>query len=322
MEEQIAIPHDVYRRYKQQISPSPSPPQRRGVLQSNDSRPLDHVSPPSAMTQPTPTSSRKRSLSDGKVEPEQSHTFEGKLKKRQRTLTPSGPTSPPGLRLLIPGKDIPPTPTSSVASPATITLKLIVPREQLTYEQQRIITRHRQDAERWKPKLQRPYPTRSEIKAAYQLKLMRHYHNSTVLMEPNFEKPRIEKSLRVSHLLQHFPLTQTMHPIDGLHMQQSLKPTTPTDSAIPLTTRMKHLKHAELTHPELQANIHSTSSDHAQQLAWQSFSAPEQRLDDRGREAMVLSGLFSEDLLREGMGLHNGLPDWKKTRTGRFAGTY
>jgi hypothetical protein len=234
-------------------------------------------------------------------------------------LTPPSKTWPPsGPRLLIPGKDIPPTPSSSVAAVTTMALKLAIPQEQLTRDELAKLNRHKSDAERWKPKLQRPYPNNTEIKRAYPLKLLRHYPDSTTQPEPDFLRPKIDKSPRVSRLLQQFPLLETKkQPLTTIYPTPS--PVTPMTRAIPLSARMEDLERAEQTNTELQWNKYITETDHAQQLAWLSFSLPEQNRIDRGRECMIHSGLDEGDLQLELQGWQNGLPEWKKPWTGRFA---
>ena len=86
-----------------------------------------------------------------------------------------------------------------------------------------------------------------------------------------------------------------------------------------MSARVKDLKDARSTHAELQRNLFITQTEYAQQLAWQSFSLPEWGRVDRGREAMIQSGLVPDDLELEAVGRGNRLPDWKKPWTGRFA---
>ena len=70
----------------------------------------------------------------------------------------------------------------------------------------------------------------------------------------------------------------------------------------------------------LRANMSITKSEYAQRLAFQCFSVPEPGRIDRGREAMMVSGLREVDLSNEALDLPNKLPEWKKRRTGKFAG--
>ncbi|KAF2633671.1 hypothetical protein BU25DRAFT_464851 [Macroventuria anomochaeta] len=239
------------------------------------------------MTQLTPISSRKRPSPDDGAQSDGFSTCDTGSTKRQRTLSPST-TASSGLRLSIPHEDAPPTPPASARVRGTMALRLVIPQEQISREQQKKLSRHRADAERWKPKLQRPYPRTTEIEKAYPFKLMRHYPDATTRIQPNFVRPSIDKSPRVSRLLEQFPLIDTA-------------------------------QSAREAHVELQTNIHITETEHAQRLAWQSFSRTERDRVDRGREAMIQSGLFTDDLRLETVGRQNRLPEWKKPWTGRFA---
>lgn len=162
------------------------------------------------MTQLTPISSRKRPSPDEGTAPHDSAISLQRSLKRHR-ISPPTASSLPGLRLSIPGRDGPITPPTSAKKPATMALKLMIPQTEPTREQQRKLNRHRADAERWRPNLQRPYPKLCEIRNAYQLKLMRHYPVANTFSQPNFVKPRIDKSARVSRLLEQFPLMDTTH---------------------------------------------------------------------------------------------------------------
>lgn len=241
------------------------------------------------MTQTTPISSRKRPSPDDRPEVHDSAISLPQSPKRQRTTTSSLPK---------PRQDGPTTPPPSAQAPPTTSLKLTIPQTHPTRSQQRNLTRRRADAQRWKPKLQRPYPGRGEIKAAYPLKLMRHYPNPNTVPEPDFVKPRIENSPRVNRLLEKFPLVNTTIPI--IHQPMS-----------PRALR----KEADSA---LHSNRNATRSDAAQRLAWLAFSLPEEGRVDRGREAMMQSGLVTDDLDQEAKGERNGLPEWKKYATGRF----
>lgn len=72
----------------------------------------------------------------------------------------------------------------------------------------------------------------------------------------------------------------------------------------------------------LKRNKQITRSEEANFLAFQSFAYVE--LTDEGvdaeREAMLESGLRSEDLVLERAGIKNHLPEWRKRNTGHFNG--
>src|SRR5690242_20107516 len=270
------------------------------------------------MTQPTPVSPRKRPSPDDGASADDSSTREACSSKRQCTLL-RGAGSRPKLRLSIPSADYPPTPPSSVAGVTTMALKLVIPLEEDTRERERTLRRHRADAERWKPKLQRPYPKPSETKNAYPLKLMRHYPDATAKVQPDFIKPRIDKSPRLTNLLQQFPLIDTTQYVRGVPTLGMSSPVAPPGLAVPLSARRKDLKDIRLAHIQLCSNIQATTTEYAQQLAWQSFSLPEVDRLDRGRESMLVSGLPIDDLRQESLGHPNMLPEWRKPWTGRFA---
>ena len=148
---------------------------------------------------------------------------------------------------------------------------------------------------------------------------MRHYHGASAQVDSNFVKPKIDKSTRVSRLLERFPLINTARSVQskGAHHLPSV--VTTLEQAQPLSSRCGELTATREAHVELQKNLWITRTEHAQRLAWQSFSRTEQDRIDRGREAMVQSGLFTDDLKMEATGQWNRLPEWKKPKTGRFA---
>ncbi|KAJ4994132.1 hypothetical protein SVAN01_00609 [Stagonosporopsis vannaccii] len=270
------------------------------------------------MVQPTLLSPRKRPSPDDGASSDDCNTPKAGPAKHQRTLS-LDVVSPPKFPLSNPGADCPPTPPSSVAGVATMALKLVIPIDQISPEQQKTLKRHRADAERWKPKLQRPYPKRTETKNAYPLKLMRHYPDTTGAVQPDFIKPQINKSPRLTHLLQQFPFVDTTQHVRRVATEDTSGLITPPGLAVPMCARGKDLKRARLEHIQLHSNIQVTRTEYAQHLAWKSFSLPEQGRLDHGREAMVLSGLPTADLREEGMGHPNVLPDWRKPWTGHFA---
>lgn len=206
---------------------------------------------------------------------------------------------------------IPTPPVTPELAINTVNLKLTIPLKELTKEEQRTLKLRRASAERWKPKLQRPFPSRKEITEAYSLKLLRHYTNEDAPPVPNFVAPRIDKSPRVEGLLKQFPVLSTSS-------TQSESIGDAQDRAIP-SPDVSETDDFEKHKLQLQANKTITKSEYAQRLAWQNFSKPESDRVDRGRNAMVQSALWDHDLDKESAGLSNELPEWRKTRTGKFA---
>ena len=202
-----------------------------------------------------------------------------------------------------------PGPPISVETP-TMDLKVVIPERQISPEEQRRIKLRVAAARRWIPKLQKPFPSKKEIKDAYQYKLMRHYTDGQAQVP--VVRPHIDTSPRVDVLRRRFPL---------------LKPTsvTPSSSAsIYRTGRSKGRKVMDsdvLVRDQmlLQQNKAITQSPLAQKLAWEAFSSREADRIDRGREALICSGLWDNDLEKEAQGLANNLPEWRKARTGQFA---
>lgn len=190
-------------------------------------------------------------------------------------------------------------PTSALESAPTMRLSLSIPQPELSRAEQNVLERRRAAANRWKPKLQRAPPKTKEVSDAYPLKLMRHYPAPSVFREPDFIKPRIHRSNRVDRLIQRFPLS-TASNVGSTATSQG-----------PIMVVPKTL--------QLQANIQVTKSEQAQRLAWSCFSATEEDRIDRGREAMIVSGLDWDELLKEHNGRPNQLPEWRKGTTGRFA---
>jgi hypothetical protein len=193
----------------------------------------------------------------------------------------------------------------------TMCLKLEIPRPEISKEEQTKLKMRQSHARRWIPKLQRPFPKNTEIKEAYQYKLMRHYTDQLAPAISNFIKPRIDRSPRVESLLKRFPLVPNSFdvPISAAY----------TTAAKTSRGRNEDVSNEVMNNRELQKNMSITSSVSAQKLAWEAFSWREQDRIDRGREAMMQSGLWTDDLARENVGMANELPEWRKTRTGRFA---
>jgi hypothetical protein len=201
------------------------------------------------------------------------------------------------------------TPAAS-SPPETMSLRLIIPHPVLTKEDHRSLAIRRAAAERWESKLQKPFPKRKEVSEAYSLKLMRHYPSPTASPESNFVKPHIDISPRVITLLERFPRLCTSNQDLQVPATQ-FTPTAPHIIARDVRTMDGRMR--------LRINKDITKSEQAQRLAWQSFSATERDRIDRDREAMMESGLVMEDLINETRGVDNGLPEWKKRKTGRFA---
>jgi hypothetical protein len=191
-----------------------------------------------------------------------------------------------------------------------MSLRLTIPQEEVTKGDRRTLAIRRAAAERWKPKLQDPYPKGKEIGSAYKLKLLRHYASQQTSSEPNFVKPRINFSPRVNKLLTRFPKMNAL--------RTGRAPPAPGFVALELPSPA-HDFQQEREHAQLRINKNITRSEEVQRLAWKSFSATESDRIDRGREAMMESGLVVDDLLREDRGQRNGLPEWRKLHTGKFA---
>ncbi|KAF2852183.1 hypothetical protein T440DRAFT_370995, partial [Plenodomus tracheiphilus IPT5] len=182
-------------------------------------------------------------------------------------------------------------------------LQITIPDAEPTKAEQKTLKLRRRYAERWRPKLQKPYPTKTEIKQAYQYKLMRHYIEPLAVPESNFVKPHIDRSPRVDKLRKDFPVLNT----------SSLgKVTTTENKAEPQPSPSP----AEV---QLEHNRAITKSKAARRSAWRNFSSREKDRIDRGREAMLASGLPQEELNREYEGKPNNLPGWRKKHTSVFA---
>jgi hypothetical protein len=194
----------------------------------------------------------------------------------------------------------------------TVRLKLEIPQSEISKEEQRNLKLRRAAADRWISKLQRPFPKNKEIKDAYKYKLMRHYTDPLAPTISDFVKPRIDRSPRVENLLKLYPF-----PEDS---PQASRPST-MDLETQNSEKAKLVEWADIKTQEeaLRENMRITSSTSAQKLAWEAFSSRERDRIDRGREAMMQSGLWSDDLLKENFGVANELPEWRKTKTGRFA---
>lgn len=199
---------------------------------------------------------------------------------------------------------------SLITPPTTASLKVLIPQPVLTKEDHRNIKIRRAAARRWVPKLRKPFPKQREITEAYNLKLMRHYRQTITTPEPNFLKPRIDTSPRVMNLLRQCPIAI---PASNGQVLEAGNPvgTYATDAQIAQLRRDAN---------NLQINKKITRSEHAKRLAWQSFSSTEKDRRDNGRQALMESGLVTDDLIKEKRGIKNGLPEWKKRYTSKYAG--
>ncbi|KAF1836986.1 hypothetical protein BDW02DRAFT_545049 [Decorospora gaudefroyi] len=194
----------------------------------------------------------------------------------------------------------------------TMCLKLEIPGHVITQNEERMLKIRRAAALRWVPKLQRPFPRPHEIKEAYKCKLLRHYTDPSVPALPDFIKPRIDTSPRVDILRKRFPLLSTSSDASAPAAREHGAKIPREDTEAEQKEIAKHRK-------LLWLNKRITRSESAQRLAWHAFSSREKDRIDRGREAMMRSGLWEHDLDKESMGVANGLPEWRKKTTGRFA---
>ncbi|KAE8826748.1 hypothetical protein CFE70_010049 [Pyrenophora teres f. teres 0-1] len=202
------------------------------------------------------------------------------------------------------------TPDPPVSVVPTTTLKVTVPERQVTPEEQRRIKLRVAAARRWVPKLQTPFPKNKEIREAYQYKLMRHYTDG----QPQVPviRPQINTSPRVDALRKRFPLLKT--PQCASSSSANLQGT--RKWADPKKTDSDEIARHQML---LQRNKQITQSPIGQKLAWEAFSSREQDRMDRGREALMLSGLWDADLEKEERGQANNLPEWRKAKTSQFA---
>ncbi|KAI8937223.1 hypothetical protein NX059_006432 [Plenodomus lindquistii] len=246
-------------------------------------------------TPKTSPQSLKRRLEDPGTPTFASGQTPGSKFKRQRTI----PSNYDG-SLYTP----PVSPLTCPPPQRTMSLRLSIPHEEPTKAELRALKLRVGAAVRWQSKLQRPYPSRSEIREAYQYKLMRHYTAPQATPEPNFVKPHIDRSPRVDKLRICFPVLNTS--FAGSPTNSNSKKADMPSSPTP----------AEL---QLRYNKDVTRSKEVRRSAWKNFSSREDGRKDRGREAMMLSGLPDEELRKESYRQPNKLPDWKKEFTSKFA---
>jgi hypothetical protein len=232
----------------------------------------------------------------------------GHTNKRRRVSSPSSSSANNINERLKSGEASLVTPPPS--APETMSLKLIIPQPSPTKEDQRTLAIREAAAKRWIPKLQKPFPKSKEISEAYKLKLMRHYPSPIMAFEPNFVKPHVDVSPRVTELLRRFPKVHTSTPD---------KCVSTLDIAPIADTKPREINFTRETNKTLIRNKLITSHEKSKRFAWQCFSSTDRDRIDRGREAMMESGLGADDLAKESQGLNNELPSWRKVRTGMYA---
>jgi hypothetical protein len=182
----------------------------------------------------------------------------------------------------------------------TLNLKLDIPipeppSSKAAAAQRKLEKQRRAAARKWESRLQDPFPEPTEIKRAYDGKMLRHY--TSPLSNPllAIQKPKINKSARVTKLLKQFPALDL--------------PTLP-----PPNTTLQFNKAVE-DQASLNANLLATRTPAAKKSAWKNFSTAEYTWFD----VMVESGLPKEDLGHEGNYTENRLPAWRKCNTSNFA---
>ncbi|KAF1959836.1 hypothetical protein CC80DRAFT_405634 [Byssothecium circinans] len=176
-----------------------------------------------------------------------------------------------------------------------VSLKLRIPECVPDVREKRQAASRKGAATRWakQGKLQQPLPKDREIKAAYNLKLMRHYPAAPAT-NPALQ-PVIQKSERVAKLLKSFPKLETPVPTAA--------------NSIAVKTQL------QIDEQNLKRNVKATRSDEGKKIAWASFSVE----DWAERQVMVESALPSDDMSKESRGAPNNLPDWIKHKTSKFA---
>jgi hypothetical protein len=182
--------------------------------------------------------------------------------------------------------------------------KLVISQQEISREESRKLKMREAAAQKWETKLQRPMPTQSEIQAAYSGKFLRQYPGKTTAPPKRVIRPQINKSARVEGLLRALPPPIASRPPKPYSQVQAER-------------NEEEARRAQLLEP----NTAITQSDFAKRLAWEAFSSNEKDRANRQRECMMISGLKIDDIVRERNGKRNHLPDWRKPRTGRFAGS-
>ncbi|KAF2178890.1 hypothetical protein K469DRAFT_500516, partial [Zopfia rhizophila CBS 207.26] len=184
----------------------------------------------------------------------------------------------------------------STQSTQNLDLSLQIPGpEALTAADKRSQAARKAAATRQIPKLQDPFPTKTEIRNAYDTKLLRHYPAATPTPAPQRLTPIAEKSTRVMNLLKNFPKLQ-----------------------IPARGTTVSVEEVELDKKILNENRAHTAGDNAVASARKNFAVLDPvKEEGQNRGYMVESGLDMDDLEDEKRGIPNKLPEWKKWATGR-----
>lgn len=202
-------------------------------------------------------------------------------------------------------------------SPQSAALKVDIPSKPPTQKEETILKQRKAAAKRWESKLQRPMPTASEIKAAYPLKLLRHYKGPADTLPAPIVRPAVQKSARVQGLLNSFTIQSK--PSVSLDMPPTgvtvTSPSGPVQQSTPVhvTTWYK----PEISKDDINWRTNKTiiQSEFAKELAWKCFSSSDRGKPDWCRSAMMQSGLLSEELVKEHKGETNKLPHWSKYKT-------
>ncbi|KAF2000119.1 hypothetical protein P154DRAFT_599549 [Amniculicola lignicola CBS 123094] len=179
-----------------------------------------------------------------------------------------------------------------------IALRLEIPKDPApTTQQKRVVAIRKAAAARWRPKLQRDFPSEDEVKRAYTGKLLRHYVGTGPEAAPVL--PPIKKSARVMTLLRSFP--QSLSGLKSKHAE-SVKALLAQKCAV---QRDKEI---------LKRNLKIINdNDNTTALAARCFG----KMTEWHNQ--WLTGFADEDLRKEEKGAENKLPEWKKWKTGRFA---
>ncbi|KAH3939687.1 hypothetical protein HBH98_244170 [Parastagonospora nodorum] len=205
--------------------------------------------------------------------------------------------------------------TPTVAKPGkTKELRVTVPRADHGIVKNKTLNERRASRSKH-AKLQQPYLSLTELNAAPNLALVRHYprqpHDANG--EDNFVKPRIQTSARVKGLLRNYPITSAADYSDIEYASDdfNLRPRLDTGG----------VKTQVVVNRTLALNEYHTGGRKAKRIAWECFATEETDRVDRGREAMIVSGLLTTDLDAEEDGRPNHLPPWRQWSTNKLATT-